>query len=376
MPQAFADDDTSSTPQLVDDAASANEQAPTPQDDSRDGEAEPGFHPLQTGHLCPWHLRIDGDWIPYCRNLRLGPRRTHIRQAVIVVHGKNRNARDYYTNIERIAREEGTLETTMLLAPQFLTEADVAVSPRRSKLTHWSRAGWKNGHRSLSGQKTSSFEVLDRILKRLVDQNPNLKRIVIAGHSAGAQFAQRHAASRHVDMDALGVRLRYVITNPGNYMYLSKRRPATTAGCPETYNDYMYGYEDNIVQYFSGLSVDTLRRRFAQHPVYLLLGDKDTDPDDTDTSCEAKAQGAHRFERGQRFFEILTQERTLLGASSPTYNTTLRVINDVGHDHALMFDSNCGRSVLFGDGRCTPPASFAKASSTPELIDPPGGRRP
>ncbi len=333
---------------------------------SRGASVDADSQALGAKDLCPWHLRVDGDWIPYCRNLRLGPRRTHIRRAVIVLHGKNRNAREYYAALERIATAEGALSSTMLLAPQFTTQPDLAQAPRRHQLAYWSRDGWKSGHRALNGQRTSSFEVIDRILKRLVDQNPNLQQIVIAGHSAGAQFAQRHAASRHVDMQALGVPLRYVVANPGSYMYLSRRRPGSTADCPETFNDYMYGADDNAVQYFEGLGLETLKQRFAQHPVHLLLGNRDTDPNDTDSSCEARAQGAHRFERGQQFFAQLSSEQAQAGPNAITYKTSLHVINDVGHDFSLMFDSKCGRSVLFGDGRCPVPASFAEAKRTPQ----------
>ncbi len=333
---------------------------------STDNEGDRNFRAVGAKDLCPWHVRVDGDWIPYCRNLRLGPTRGHIRRAVIVLHGKNRNARDYYSTVERIAKEEGAFGSTIIVAPQFITKADVAFAPRRHQLTYWSRDGWKNGHRALNGQRTSSFEVIDRLLKRLVDQNPNLRQIVIAGHSAGAQFAQRHAAARHVDMPALGVELRYVLANPGSYMYLSKQRPGTTAECPDTYNDYMYGYEDNHVSYFEGLSVDTLKQRFAQHPIHILLGDQDTDPADTDSSCEARAQGAHRFERGQRFFAQLDREQAQAGASAPVYKTYMHVIDDVGHDFRTMLDSKCGRSVLFGDGRCTVAASVDEAKRAPQ----------
>ncbi|HKO91314.1 MAG TPA: hypothetical protein VJU61_09190, partial [Polyangiaceae bacterium] len=40
--------------------------------------------------LCKTHWTIDLDWLPYCRNQRIGELRETIRRAVIVIHGKQR----------------------------------------------------------------------------------------------------------------------------------------------------------------------------------------------------------------------------------------------------------------------------------------------
>jgi pimeloyl-ACP methyl ester carboxylesterase len=321
------------------------------------------FRPLEREQLCPWHLRVDGDWIPYCRNRRLGVSTTSIERVVLVLHGKHRNARDYYEAALRIATERGVLDRTMILAPQFLTEEDVRHGQLPRRLAYWSRPGWKYGHRALNGQHTSSFEIIDRVLKRLVEQNKGLREIVIAGHSAGAQFAQRHATAHKPDATDSGALVRYVLTNPGTYMFLEKDRPAPTDACQDTYNDYMYGYEDNPVEYFSGLSVDSLLSRFSENRIDLFLGDRDTDPLDTDRSCEARAQGAHRFARGLAFHRSILKQIARMPDPPKRGRISLTVARDVGHEFAKMWDTRCGRSLLFGDGSCSTPGLLPAAKS-------------
>jgi hypothetical protein len=58
----------------------------------KDSEARP----IGPDELCKTHWTIDLDWLPYCRNQRLGELRDTIRRAVIVIHGKQRNAKSYF----------------------------------------------------------------------------------------------------------------------------------------------------------------------------------------------------------------------------------------------------------------------------------------
>lgn len=321
--------------------------------------AESEQRALAADEVCKTHWTIEDDWLPYCRTQRLGEERVGIRRAVVVIHGKQRNAKSYFEAVNRLATEEGRQEDTLVIALQFLTQADVAANKLSKQVLFWEREGWKHGAKSLNGPHLSSFEVLDRVLKRMIDQNPNLEQITIAGHSAGAQFAQKHASARRLDTSAWRGQLHYVITNAGSYMYLTPKRPGPTTACKATYNDYRYGSEDNKHAYFSGTSPDSLWTKLAEYPVSILLGEQDTESPD-DTSCAALAQGRDRLERGKQFHRLTLEQRPIhIQSGLPRFR--LHVIPQVGHEFERMWDSRCGRQLLFGDGTCAtaPPPKAA-----------------
>ena len=80
----------------------------------------------------------------------------------------------------------------------------------------------------------SSFEVIDVILARLADRArfPDLRRVVVAGHSGGGQMVQRYAVVGHGEaaLTAAGIAVRYVVANPSSYLYFSAERPRAERG--------------------------------------------------------------------------------------------------------------------------------------------------
>lgn len=320
--------------------------------------ADPDHRALAADEVCKTHWTIEEDWLPYCRTQRLGEERTGIRRAVVVIHGKRRNAKSYFDAVNRLATEEGRQDDTLVIALQFLTQADIAANKLSKQVLFWDH-GWKHGTKSVNGPNLSSFEVLDRVLKRLIDQNPNLEQITIAGHSAGAQLAQKHASARRLDTSAWRGHLHYVLTNAGSYMYLTTKRPEAINGCKDDYNDFRYGPEDNRFAYFSGTSPDSLWTKLADHPVSILLGELDTEEPD-DMSCAATAQGKNRLERGKQFHRITLEQRPA-HLQNNLARFRLHVIPQVGHEFERMWDSRCGRQLLFGDGICStvPPPKAA-----------------
>ena len=325
---------------------------------------------IVTDELCKTHWTIDIDWLPYCRNQRLGELRDTIRRAVVVIHGKQRNAKSYFDAVSRLANEEGHGQDTLVIALQFLTQTDVSANKLPSSVLYWDKEGWKNGMKSLNGAHLSSFEVLDRVLKRLIDQNPNLEQIVIAGHSAGAQFVQKHAAGRRLDMSSWKGQLHYVITNPGTYMYLTNERAEDTKACKDSYNDYRYGVENNRLDYFMGTSPDSLWKKMAEYPVTLMLGDEDTHDNDGDQSCPALVQGKNRFERGRNFYRLTAKNFPDHVPSVDLSRFRLVVIPHVGHEFERMWDSRCGRKLLFGNGECAATDSTSQKSPPPKAAFP------
>jgi hypothetical protein len=57
----------------------------------------------------------------------------------------------------------------------------------------WNCQSWRTGGPSMADDKLTTFDMMDEILRKLArkDSFPNLKSIVVAGHSAGGQFVNR-----------------------------------------------------------------------------------------------------------------------------------------------------------------------------------------
>ena len=283
--------------------------------------------------------------------------RPGIRRAVIMIHGRLRNADAYFRLAVQAREAAGDAGCgTVLIAPQFLAAADVAGHRLPPDTLHWDWTGWMGGAAALGPAPLSSFDVLDAMLEMLArrERFPDLESIVLAGHSGGGQVVQRYAVVARGDARLQGLGMRYVVANPSSYVYFDRWRPAAQDGfapyeaarCPG-FNDWKYGLErlpDYARQAGPALA---LEEAYARRDVTVLLGGADCDPAHPalDISCAARAQGANRLERGLAYARYM-QRRHPGGLRHPTI-----VIDGIGHDGAGMFTSPQGVASLFGDER-------------------------
>ncbi len=290
--------------------------------------------------------------IRYWRNYPLGTHNAAVQLAVIVVHGINRNADDYFSHIVSAANKAGRTTNTIILAPNFITSED---NPRNDEL-YWSNGGWKVGHRSKNSPRISSFSVLDSIFQKLGKSGkfPNLRRVVLIGHSAGGQFVNRYAAgSGAEDMSYMsGIHVRYIVANPSTYMYLNgTRRMGNTANvfssvspgqsCDGRYDNYRYGLRKRN-RYMKRISADQIRNRYTSRDVVYLLGQWDTGTGSLDQSCPAMLQGKNHLERGRIFHNHICRYFNCPGHR-------LEEIPEVGHSSNLMFNSQTCLDLVFGN---------------------------
>ncbi|GFM58139.1 alpha/beta hydrolase [Pseudomonas capsici] len=271
-----------------------------------------------------------------------------IERVVIVLHGRLRNAQTYLRSIERAANQSKERSKTLLIAPQFLDEKDIVAHHLSDSILRWRQNTWMEGATAVDPKPISSFIVLDHILKRLSDSKlfPNLKEIVIAGHSGGAQVVQRYAMIGGKE-DALlnreGVKLRYVIANPSSYAYFDSERPETVSAqsCPN-FDDWKYGLKK--MPFYSGKEKPAdIEKAYVKRDITYLLGELDTDLNHPalDKTCAAEAQGSNRLTRGQNYFKYL-QKRHPEGL-----NQRLVIVPKVGHSGDGIFTSPEGQAVLF-----------------------------
>lgn len=289
------------------------------------------------------------------------------RIALLVLHGIERDAGIYFLAAARAARRAGPAAEagTLLVVPRFLGRREA----RRERLDHgalvWRTQAWKEGGDSAGAigdrsARVSAFAALDALLAAFADRKrfPALERVVIAGHSAGAQLVQRYAAASdgEAPLAAAGVAVRYVVANPSSYLYLDGSRPAADgtfapppaavlAACPQ-YDDWKYGLR-NLPAYLAATGeAERVRARYGGRDVIYLLGARDNDAahPHLDGDCAAMLQGADRRARGKAFQAHL---REVYGPGIAERHVAV-VVGGVGHSAARILRSRAARRYLFG----------------------------
>lgn len=291
-----------------------------------------------------------------------------ISRALIMVHGAGRNADHYFETAMAAAFLAGALENTVVIAPRFAAGRD-SVKPNEML---WPEGGnsWRAGGPSPTNPAFTSFDFIDEIVRKLADRKvfPNLKAIVVAGHSAGGQLATRYAMTSKVH-GTPGVSISYVVANPSSYAWPSAVRPlpvgnADPVGADKEalgpngekvnmnftfgpfdstkaprYNQWPAGLE-NRSGYSAGPSNEQLVKQLVERPTTYLLGQVDVLPlGGFDSSPNAMAQGPTRRARGEAFFTYLTQT---LGAK---HNAI--IVSECGHNDRCVFTTNAVFPSIF-----------------------------
>ncbi len=285
----------------------------------------------------------------------------NITRALIMVHGAARNADHYFQTATAAAFLAGALENTIVIAPHFIAERDSA-APNEVR---WPERGdtWRSGGMSPTNPMLSSFDFMDEILRRLADKKifPNLTKIVVAGHSAGGQFATRYEMANKVH-GTLGVSVSYVVANPSSYAWPAAVRPlpegdADPAAAVEAplgkegetvhahytygafdstkvprYNHWPAGLEDRR-GYTAQMSDDQLRTQLADRPTTYLLGQVDVLPlGGFDSSPSAMAQGPTRRARGEAFFTYVVEHYHA--------NAKAIIVPECGHNDRCIYTTD------------------------------------
>jgi len=289
-----------------------------------------------------------------------------ITRALIMVHGTNRNADHYFDTAKAAAFLAGAIDTTVVISPRIVCGTD-KLEPNE---INWPCGGdsWKSGGMSTTHPTLSSFDIVDEILRKLAKKQvfPNLKGIVVAGHSAGGQFVNRYEMSNVVH-DTLGVPVSYVVATPSSYAWPDATRPlpvddalpanavggwnvetvhttfsfgpfdATKAA---TYDRWPTGLTNRMGAYTAKQSDEQLKKQLVARPTTYLLGQVDTLPlGGFDSSPSAMAQGATRRARGEAFAKFVNE---VLGAKHQ-----IMIVPECGHNDRCMYTTDMVFPVVF-----------------------------
>lgn len=304
--------------------------------------------PLKPTEDCNYNIYIGNSKIRYCRNRALSDTNTTVDHAVIFIHGHPINARGYYDKLVDMAIDNDYMSSesdpdVSIITPFFMHEEDVESIGLTDDFRHWTENDWKHGYKSAndSGTNYSSYQFMDAIVEALVDNNASLDDIVIAGHSAGAQFVQEYLAGTTIEQDVAdpaGVDIKYVVIAPRSYMWLTNSRPGDEQACPG-YNDFKFGVAGRSGHPYMNDKTDAelIQEALFRH-VYYVVGSNDTEI--KSLSCREMVQGDHRLERNLEFFNQIdnafrNQYTWMSNEQSETYRSTYHrrlVLSGVNHD--------------------------------------------
>jgi pimeloyl-ACP methyl ester carboxylesterase len=293
-----------------------------------------------------------------------------VRRALIMVHGTNRNADHYFTTATAAAFLAGAVDDSIVISPRIASSAGSCKDALAENEISWSCTGdsWRSGGNAVSHPDLTSFDFVDQILRKLANRNtfPNLRAIVVAGHSAGGQFVARYQMSNRVH-DSLGVPVTYVVANPSSYAWPDAMRPLpegdgtpdnakgawetekvhtnftygpfNASGCP-AYDRWPAGLETRAGGYTANISDDQLKRQLVARPTTFLFGQVDTLPlGGFDSSCPAMAQGATRRARGEAYVKYVNEK---LGAKH-----AVQIVPECGHNDRCVYTTDAVLPVIF-----------------------------
>src|ERR1035438_5668340 len=151
------------------------------------------------------------------RTYSLDARNEKITRALVVIHGTNRDADNYYRNALAAAFLADALNDTVVIVPRIASADRGCHDELAAHEVSYSCSGdsWRSGGTAINFDKLTSFDFVDEIMRKLAKRQafPNLKEIVLAGHSAGGQFVTRYEMSNRIH-ETLGLPLTYVVANP------------------------------------------------------------------------------------------------------------------------------------------------------------------
>ena len=286
------------------------------------------------------------------RTFPLDTKNEKITRALVMVHGAGRDADNYFRTATAAAFLAGALEDTIVIAPRFASnDGRGCRDTLAANEINWSCSGdsWRSGGVASSPSQLTSYDLMDEILRRLTRKEifPNIRAIVLSGHSAGGQYVTRYEMANKVN-DNLGIPITYVVSNPSSYAYLDAERPSGTnnelrafgdARNCTTYDNWPYGLK-NRSGYTAKLSDDQLKNQLAARSVTYLLGELDVLPlAGFDSSCPAMAQGPTRLARGQAFGNYVNAKYKA--------QHKVTVVPLCGHNARCMFTAEVALPILF-----------------------------
>lgn len=261
----------------------------------------------------------------------------NIEHLVVVVHGQNRNADDYFRIMNQTLAGTSLQGNTLVIAPYFKDNASASGND-----LYWGSA-WRFGADAGNvGTTVSSFDVVDAMIKDFTttSQFPDMKTVFVTGHSSGASFSHYYSVSSDITEQVGAVNVEYSVLNSQYFFYPTNQRynednstwytPTSCAG----FDAWPYGYEF-APRYLDGVDKNTMVLRLGAMNTVLFHGANDDSQGGTlnTSDCQAVLLGSNRVERGRNYNNYLN---TYIQGN----NTDFTIVPNAAHDAATMYGSD------------------------------------
>lgn len=266
---------------------------------------------------------------------------SNVKNAIIVVHGNNRNADDYFSNMISTIISLGLENEVLVVSPRFITQGERTLDSD----WYWNTTSWKWGNQSYSqsGLNIGSFAVIDTILKGLNSENkhPNLESILITGHSSGAAFTQLYSATKE-NNNYMDTDLEFAVMNSQYFLYADSNRLQNNQLLPlescSNYNDWPSGFS-NLNPYLLNISKVKSQNNFINNKVTYFIGTSDISADGIQSGCKYSTLGINRYEKTKNFV-------TYMDLTFDENKHDKIEINGIGHSSSGMYSSTDFKTYL------------------------------
>ncbi|GAM89397.1 hypothetical protein ANO11243_074350 [Dothideomycetidae sp. 11243] len=297
---------------------------------------------------------------------RLPP--SQVQRVVIIIHGLDRDPGTYMANMLSALAQTSTgnpnvnFSNVQIICPYFTNGDDKnfgypwtsGLLPGRGSTTNalvWPGSQWSAGGNNqypYNSTTISSYAAIDQMIQYFDNRAlyPNVKQIVVGGHSMGGQFVNRYAE--------IGIPLitnspvTYWIANPDSFAWMSTTRPLSTASCSiydvwregfTNFTLYPMKYQTSLVA--SGRSA--VLANWNSKSKAFVRGTQDFG--DSASTCAPYTTGANRNER---FFNFIKAFPPVCTSPSHGQCDTVDYVN-AGHDAGAIMVSPAGQARLFLD---------------------------
>jgi len=234
--------------------------------------------------------------------------------AIVLIHGWGGHVRTLLPIFTKAlsVRAGSEARTPYVIAPQFPRRKTMVSNKEpedgraiwcdswSNEKAHPDRMGraaddWRGGG-DANGTSFSSYDYIDAIFAKFADRTkyPNLRKVVLAGFSAGGQFAGRYAATgKGVVRD--GVKVVYIAMAPSTEFRFDPDQP------------WHYGLKGRP-RYSAALTDEEIMKNLCSRRVWRGCGSRDVlgrPKTSLDITPPAVAQGANRYERFMNFKSYL-----------------------------------------------------------------------
>ncbi|KAE8222169.1 hypothetical protein CF319_g4593 [Tilletia indica] len=326
--------------------------------------------------------------------------RSQVTRVVLGVQALGADGWHYWTNLANTRNKAWGNNAAFdkskvsIVLPQLLRQADKDAGAAIDSDIWWDPntygyGGSALGPTALGSSGISTLDVLDATIAWIEARYPKVQRIVLIGHSLGAQLIQRYGLLRR-DGQGTRARLDYIIMNAGSFAYPVKARPmpVNSSSCP-AFDTWPYGFASptSVPPYAAAdlarLGTKGLHTRFATRNVHISLGSDDYASGTK--RCEPLTQGSYHLSRGRFYTAAVINATggmaayTAAGGNTRFKSTvgrgqaglpapwTYDIVSGCGHVQECMYQSVLGIKRIMLDG-FSATASRKRASRLDALL--------